>query len=818
MRGVVHDPVPSNLELQVRLRQQQAVASLGQMALADGPLDELLAVATRIVASELRAEFASLLELTADRNDLIVRSVVGWPAEMCDHELLRGELSSQAAYTLRSKESVILDDVATETRFAVSPQALAEGITSGISTSVGSNGGAFGVLSAHTRALRTFTEHDVAFLEAVAHILSMSVRRQVAEAEAEKTHRMLEAVIMGTSDSIWVKDLDGRFLALNDAAASELGLSRAAVVGRALLDVLSEAQADVMVENDRQVLERGTVEHFEEEVAFDGGTRVFLTTKGPYRGADGTVLGTFGIAKDITERKRQEQELRAARDYADRLIETSNAIVLVLDTDANIVTFNRAAEEITGYRREEVIGRNWEMFVPRARFAGTWEGFDQLITQGTPEHYQNPIVTKSGERMILWQNTQMRDHDGQVVGTISFGIDVTETVAANERAEELETRLRQAEKLEALGQLAGGVAHDFNNLLLAIRGYGESALAHIRANSGEPASDIEAMLGAANHAGELTKQLLAVGRRQVLNPEIVDLNDVVRESVSLLEGMIGEGFELVSSTPDTPTAVRADRGELVRVITNLTLNARDAMPGGGVIRIRTMLAEGGRPARSALLTVTDEGTGIDSETALRIFEPFFTTKGDFGTGLGLATVYGIVAQSGGEITFDTTPGRGTTFSVSLPLDSAKDTSAPTATVVDLETNRCDGKETILLVEDDPVGRAVVSEMLTAHGYEVVAADTGTKAVELFETRDSAFDLVLTDLMMRGLDGHETASRIRDVNPTAKILYMSGYAADSTIRTDPLPANTAFIQKPFGGNELALQVRRLLDVARSLDIT
>jgi PAS domain S-box-containing protein len=816
MRGAVHDPVPSILELQVRLRQQQAVASLGQMALADGPLDELLAEATRIVASELRAEFASLLELTADRHDLIVRSVVGWPAEMCDHELLRAGQSSQAAYTLGSKESVILDDAATETRFAISPQAAAQGITSGISTSVGSNGGVFGVLSAQTRALRTFTEHDVAFLEAVAHILSMSVLRQIAEAEAEKTHRMLEAVIMGTSDSIFVKDLDGRFLALNDAAASHLGLSRTAVVGRALLDVLPSAQADVMVESDRQVLERGTVEHFEEEIAFDGGTRVFLATKGPYRGADGTVLGTFGIAKDITERKRQEQELRAARDYADRLIETSNAIVLVLDNDANILTFNRAAEEITGYRREEVIGRNWEMFVPRARFAELWEEFDQLITQGSPEHYQNPIVTKSGERMILWQNTQMRDHDGQVAGTISFGIDVTETVAANDRAEELETRLRHAEKLEALGQLAGGVAHDFNNLLLAIRGYGESALAHIRANSGESASDVEAMLGAANRAGELTTQLLAFGRRQVLNPEIVDLNDVVRESVSLLERVIGEDFELVSSTPDAPIAVRADRGQLVRVITNLTLNARDAMPGGGVIRIRTTLAEGGRAARPALLTVTDEGTGIDSETALRVFEPFFTTKGDFGTGLGLATVYGIVAQSDGEITFDTTPGRGTTFRVSLPLESAEDLSALTARVVDLETNRCEGEETILLIEDDPAVRAVVSEMLTAHGYGVVATDTGTKAVELFETRDSALDLVLTDLVMRGLDGHETASRIRDVDPTAKVLYMSGYAADSTMRTDPLPANTAFIQKPFGGSELALQVRRLLDVAHSLD--
>jgi two-component system cell cycle sensor histidine kinase/response regulator CckA len=804
MRGVAHIRDPSNLELHARLQQQQAVASLGQMALADGPLDELMAEATRIVAAELPAEFASLLELTAERDDLIVRSVVGWPAEMCDHELLRGDLSSQAHYTLRSKESVILDDAATETRFAVSPQAVAQGITSGISTSVGSNGGVFGVLCAHTRAQRTFTEHDVAFLEAVAHILSMSVHRQMAEAQAEKTHRMLEAVIMSTSDSIFVKDLDGRFLALNDAAASDLGLSRTAVVGRALRDVLPNAQADVMVETDRHVLERGTVEHFEEEVAFDNGTRVFLTTKGPYRGVDGTVLGTFGIAKDITERKRQEQELRAARDYADRLIETSNAIVLVLDNDANIVTFNRAAEEITGYSREEVIGRNWDFFAPRGRFPELWEEFDQLITDGAPENYQNPIVTKSGERMILWQNTQLRDQDDHVFGTISFGIDVTDTVAANDRAEELESRLRHAAKLEALGQLAGGVAHDFNNLLLAIRGYGEFALAHLRTDSGDPASDVEAMLGAANRAAELTKQLLAFGRRQVLNPEIVDLNDVVRESVSLLERVIGENFELVSTTPDAPIAVRADRGQLVRVVTNLTLNARDAMPGGGVIRIRSALAEG-----RAVLTVTDEGMGIDAETALRIFEPFFSTKGDLGTGLGLATTYGIVAQSGGEITFDTTPGHGTTFKVSLPLDSAKDLYVPT---VDLELEGCNGKETILLVEDDPLGRAIVSEMLTAHGYEVIATDSGTKAVELFEARDSAFDLVLSDIVMRGLNGHETANRIRDVDPTAKVLYMSGYAADSTIRTEPLPANTAFIQKPFGGDELALQVRRLLDVA------
>jgi CheY-like chemotaxis protein len=275
--------------------------------------------------------------------------------------------------------------------------------------------------------------------------------------------------------------------------------------------------------------------------------------------------------------------------------------------------------------------------------------------------------------------------------------------------------------------------------------------------------------------------------------------------------VIGENIEVVTALAGEPLPVRADRGQLAQVITNLAVNARDAMPNGGVITIRAASANGDA-GRTAVLTVSDEGTGMDPATAARIFEPFFTTKGDHGSGLGLATVYGIVAQTGGEVTFETTPGSGTTFDVSLPLDASGISLETGPATEDEEDVEGAGTERILLVEDDPMVRSIVTTMLAAHGYDVVAAATGTEAIETFEARTTPIDLVLTDLVMRGLDGQETIERIRELEPATNVLYMSGYTDDSVIRSGPLDANTGFIQKPFSGDELASQVRRLLDAA------
>jgi PAS domain S-box-containing protein len=927
----------SREELQIRLSQQEAVTRLSQLALTDVSSQELLDEACHLVSAELRTECAGVLELLPDQSGFLMRAGVGWRDGQLAFQHVPAGPRSQAGFTLASSRPVIMRDSTCESRFELSPQMAAQGIRSGLTSAIGSNGGTYGVIGAHSRTARDFTKHDSTFLEAVASVLASALRRRKAEEVAEQTHRVLEAVIEGTSDDVFVKDLEGRFIAVNASSARTLGRPREELIGHTLEEVLPPQMAETMAETDRLVVEQGTVETFEETVTVGRTSRVYLVTKGPYRACDGTVLGTFGIARDIsarkaqelelarseerlrlaqegarmgtwdvdlvagvttwsdglrvlygvdpdypagfehfatlvhpddrarvtrgvreaysrgtdfefecrifrpdgelrwilarsssrraedgalvrvlgvavdiTERKQMEQELSTARDYSDHLIETSNAIVLALDRDANIVTFNRAAEEISGYSREEVEGRNWDILLPRERYQDVWREFARLVADGQPQRLENPILTKSGEeRIILWKNSRLRDETNEIIGTVSFGIDVTEQKRAEHERTQLESRLRQAEKLEALGQLAGGVAHDFNNLLVAIHGYGELALRRLENSEEGVREDIEEVLAAADRAAGLTNQLLAFGRRQVLKLEVLDLNEVVRKTDTLLQRVIGDNVELVTTLADRPVLVKADRGQLEQVITNLVINGRDAMAGSGVLTIEVATGPVGDDhdaPHQALLSVKDEGSGIDPATATHIFEPFFTTKGEKGTGLGLATVHGIVAQSGGQLLLDTALGRGSTFSVYLPLCAQKPApqSAPVAAT-------SGGTETILLVEDDPTVRAIVSRMLSARGYKILETESGEEAIARFRGGDSQIQLVISDLMMQGLDGRATVDRIRQIEPAAKALYMSGYTDDAIIRSDSThEPGTGFIQKPFDGDKLASAVRELLD--------
>jgi two-component system cell cycle sensor histidine kinase/response regulator CckA len=429
------------------------------------------------------------------------------------------------------------------------------------------------------------------------------------------------------------------------------------------------------------------------------------------------------------------------------------------------------------------------------------------VFRAEASHYECPcrIVQPSGDiRHVMTRGTLVRSADGTPERMLGVTLDETERKGSEIDRAQLEIRLRQAEKLEALGQLAGGVAHDFNNLLVAIRGYGELALGLLERGEDGVAGHVEGVLSAADRAAGLTKQLLAFGRRQVLNPEVLDLNDVVRETGGLLQRLIGDNVALLTTLADEPVVVMADRGQLEQVITNLAVNARDAMPGGGLVTIQVGTTVD--VPRQAVLSVADEGSGIDATTAALIFEPFFTTKGDQGTGLGLATVYGIVAQSGGHLALDTAPGSGSTFSVYLPLSTEELPIPDVAPAV----ARAEGTERILLIDDDPAVLTIVSSMLANRGYEIIGAADGAEAIVRFETRDSPIELVISDLIMRGLDGRETTERIRAIEPLTKVLYMSGYTDDATIRSGALTVGTGFIQKPFSGDALAARVRELLD--------
>ncbi|MBV8079177.1 MAG: response regulator [Actinobacteria bacterium] len=396
------------------------------------------------------------------------------------------------------------------------------------------------------------------------------------------------------------------------------------------------------------------------------------------------------------------------------------------------------------------------------------------------------VITVQSERVVV------RDEDGVPKHVLGYWVDISERV-------QFEQELRQAQRLEAVGRLAGGIAHDFNNLLLGIRGYGELALARLERGDVDAASDIRDLLAVVGRAGDLTRQLLAFARRQVLEPEVVDLREVVTEMAKLLCRLLGEKIDLECTLGDSPVYVDVDRSQLEQVLVNLVVNAGDAMPDGGRVAIEVARSSSGE----AVLRVTDTGAGMDEDTAAQVFDPFFTTKGLEGTGLGLATAYGVIEQSGGRVVLDTQVGVGSTFAVYLP--AAQRAPEISASAVRADDNPA---ATILLVEDEEIVRTGVTAMLERGGHRVIACADGLAALDA-EEGVAAIDLILSDVVMPGLNGPQMVERMRQVFPAAKVLYMSGYTDDVALRTGALAPGTAFIQKPFSGDELLGRVREVL---------
>jgi two-component system cell cycle sensor histidine kinase/response regulator CckA len=389
--------------------------------------------------------------------------------------------------------------------------------------------------------------------------------------------------------------------------------------------------------------------------------------------------------------------------------------------------------------------------------------------------------------------------------------------------ERLESQLRQAQKMEAVGQLAGGVAHDFNNLLTVISGYG--AMARNRIGAGPGARELVEIGRASDRATQLTQQLLAFSRQQVLEPEVLDVNEVIAEVTPMLKRLIGEHVEIgVLTVRETPPVV-ADRGQLEQVIVNLAVNARDAMPEGGTLTIETRTVrlderyaaehDGVAPGQYSCLSVTDTGVGMDGDTRSRVFEPFFTTKevGD-GTGLGLVTVHGIVKQSGGHVEVYSEPGLGTSFKVYLPAASGEPVtraySAPP------RPDRLEGDETVLVCEDDDLVRALIQTMLTENGYRVLAASRPDEALDLATAHGDPIDVLVTDVVMPQMSGPELVKRLEATRPDVKVVLLSGYSAE-TVGELHLPDGSVFLQKPFDDVTLLQRIRALLDPETSSEM-
>jgi len=512
---------------------------------------------------------------------------------------------------------------------------------------------------------------------------------------------------------------------------------------------------------------------------------------------------TAALTAEVAERRRAEEEL--ARVAA--IVRSSSDAMISRTLDGTVITWNPGAEALYGYPAEAMVGRSGELLVPADLREEATAMLAEVKAGKSIGNRETVRLRRDGTPVdVSLTVSPIRDASGAITGVAEIARDVTER-------KRLLEQLRQAQKMEEIGNLAGGVAHDFNNLLTVILGSTTSLLRGLADERlVEDATNIEA---AAEQAAALTRQLLAFSRQQVLEPESLDLNDVVEETLRLLGRILGEDVQLDCRLEPDLRPVLVDRSQLQQVIVNLVVNARQAMEGGGTLGIRTANVELDEayaaehvevvPGPHVLLEITDSGVGMDEETRRRIFEPFFTTKAR-GSGLGLATVYGIVKQSGGHIWLYSEPGLGTTFKIYFPW--ASEPVAPPSEVE--QTGSLQGRETILLVEDAELVRPLVARVLESHGYRVLLAADGAEALELAERERGPIDLLLTDIVMPGMNGQELAERLASLRPGLRVLFTSGYPGDTIVRRGITEARAAFIQKPYLADDLARKVRQVLD--------
>jgi two-component system cell cycle sensor histidine kinase/response regulator CckA len=614
-------------------------------------------------------------------------------------------------------------------------------------------------------------------------------------------------------DPIFAKDEDHRWVLLNDAACAFWGYRREDLVGKTDHDIFPKDEANVYWEKDNLVFQSGQTILNEEKQTINGKLHTIATMKSLYRDRNTGEQYVVGTIRDITEQKKSEEALRKEKDRAQRYLDIAGVMLVALSPDGIVKLINKKGCEILGFDEQEIIGKNWfDDFIPeelRDRIRGV---FDDLVrVHGEPlSYFENPVLTKMGtRRMIAWHNTILTDEQGRMTGTLSSGEDVTEQKL-------LEEQLFQSQKMEAVGRLAGGIAHDFNNLLTAIIGYSD-----IISKDGDlkqsHRSYIEEIKKSAERAATLTQQLLAFSRKQILQPKVLNLNVLLKNTRNMLQRMIGEdiSFEM-HLTPDIGM-IMADPGKIEQVVINLAVNARDAMPHGGDLRVETQdstldeefckLHKGSQPGKYVLLSVKDTGKGIDEESMKHVFEPFFTTKEiGKGTGLGLATVYGIVRQSGGYIDIQSIPGTGTTVDIYLPRVDGEQTEKTQKQ----KSMVAGGKhETILFVEDDNMVRDMVTAVLKQFGYHVVEAENATSALQACEEQGH-IDLMITDVVMPGQSGPDLARQVAKLHREMKVLFISGYTDDAIVHHGVLDEEIPFLQKPFTPQTLALKVRELLE--------
>ena len=542
----------------------------------------------------------------------------------------------------------------------------------------------------------------------------------------------------------------------------------------------------------------------------DGSLYFAEQTITPVRDAAGEVSRFIAIEQDIGERKRTEESLRETNEKLQSLVRAAPLAIIILDRAARVLQWNPAAERIFGWTESEVVGKPLPNIPEEDKEAfdmtleSDWRGQPQADLKARRLQKDGTLIDVS-----LW-TAPLRDREGQIVASLRLFADITARIR-------LEEQFRQAQKMEAVGRLAGGVAHDFNNILTVIGGFCDVALEGV-APDDPVVSDLVEIKKASDRAASLTRQLLAFSRRQILSPKVLDLNSLIRDMEKMLGRIVGEDVDLRLALAERLGPIEADPGQIEQVLLNLVVNARDAMPNGGQLVIETRdttletsysdLHLDTKEGDYVLLAVSDTGLGMDANTKSHLFEPFFTTKTEGkGTGLGLATIYGIVKQSRGNIAVYSEPSQGTAFKIYFPRF---DKPSAQKNIVTVKPAVVGGSETILLAEDEETLRGLAERVLSKNGYRVLTARDGAEAIKLLEAYEGTIHLVVTDVVMPKAGGRQVAEKAARKFHEIKVLYISGYTDDAIVLNGVLEAEVAFLQKPFSPDALVQKVRQVLD--------
>jgi len=638
------------------------------------------------------------------------------------------------------------------------------------------------------------------FVVAMIEDINDAKRAHEALARSEaRLRRLVQSDVIGIS--FW--NVNGTFTSANNAFLNMVGYSQEEL---AKLNWSQISPPEFKRQDDdalRELTETGVFRSFEKEYIRKDGTRVPVMIGGALF-EDASNEGVAFVLDLTSLRKAQQEIVRLAR-----IVETTDDAVISLSLDGDILTWNRGAERLYGYKSLDIIGKSFTTLFPEDRGADAESLLETVKRGNTLDHLDANLLTRSGDlKPVSLTISPMRDSSGNLIGSSTMARDMT----AHKHAQELERRFRQAQKLESLGRLAGGIAHDFNNILTVIGSYAQLAECELPSDH-IVRNHTQQITKATERAAGLTRQMLAFSRKQMLAPKIVDLNEVIEETVGMVVRLIGEPIRVLFHPADHLWPISADPDQMTQVLLNLCVNARDAMPTGGRLIIETNNVEVNAgekianlaPGHYVMLAVADTGLGMTHEVQERIFEPFFTTKEvGKGTGLGLATVYGIVKQSGGDIILHSEPGDGSRFELYFPrVDELK---------LGDDENEADnsrGDETLLIVEDESALRDCMCHFFKQHGYNVLDAGSGEDADHVARSFGGVIDLLITDVIMPKMTGRQLAEKLTSIRPDLKTVLMSGYT-DDIAQIDVLTPNLKFVQKPFSLNELAQVVREMLE--------